>query len=307
MCADSSHDLHAFMKQISSEMAAEYNRIYAQAANDPGTAGDEGESNWASLLREWIPQGYHVETKGRLIGTDGTRSSQVDVIILKPAYPPKLLEKKIWLAGGVAAVFECKTTLKAAHLISATAQSIEIKNLFAQRKGSPRKEMLSPVIYGVLAHSHSWKGVSSNPVEIDGALKGGSFMVGHPRLEMDLVCVADLGTWTKMYMPALPVGVPPNLGPPVPHTAMSQHVIGGENGPSFQPIGMFISYLTQRLAYEDSSIRDIAEYYRLAQLDGAGHGSMRQWPQDVLSPEVQVRLAQSGLAAVGWDEFAIVG
>ena len=35
-------DLHIFMSQVADEMASEYARIYAQAAEDPGMAGDEG-------------------------------------------------------------------------------------------------------------------------------------------------------------------------------------------------------------------------------------------------------------------------
>lgn len=115
------HDLHTFMAQITHEMASEYDRIYAKTCDDPGTAGDEGEENWATLLREWLPPAYHVATKGRLISSDGRMSPQIDVLVLKPFYPRKLQEKKVWLANGVAAVFECKTTLRAEH-ISASAE-----------------------------------------------------------------------------------------------------------------------------------------------------------------------------------------
>src|SRR3954470_9041890 len=94
---ETTHDLHQFMAQVSDEMASEYARIYARAAEDPGTAGDEGEENWATLFREWLPPQYHVQTKGRLISHDGRMSPQVDVLILKPSYPRKLLEKKVWL------------------------------------------------------------------------------------------------------------------------------------------------------------------------------------------------------------------
>ena len=47
-------DLYEFMRQLSDEMAAEYRRIQMRATEDPGTAGDQGEENWAELLRGWI-------------------------------------------------------------------------------------------------------------------------------------------------------------------------------------------------------------------------------------------------------------
>ena len=47
MPEETTHDLHDFMQQLSDEMAAEYDRIQKRAAEDPGTAGDQGEENWA--------------------------------------------------------------------------------------------------------------------------------------------------------------------------------------------------------------------------------------------------------------------
>jgi hypothetical protein len=95
MTEHKTHDLYDFMQQIDAEMAAEYNRIRKRATEDPGTAGDQGEENWAELLREWLPGTYQVVTKGRIISQEGITSPQVDVLILKGSYPKKLLNKKL--------------------------------------------------------------------------------------------------------------------------------------------------------------------------------------------------------------------
>ena len=89
MSQDKTHDLYDFMRQLSDEMAAEYDRIQKRATEDPGTAGDQGEENWAELLRGWLPRTYEVVTKGRIIGVNGQTSPQVDVLILKDVYPEK--------------------------------------------------------------------------------------------------------------------------------------------------------------------------------------------------------------------------
>ena len=68
------HELRQFLEQVSNEMAAEYRRIYGRAAEDPGTAGDEGEENWAKLLREWLPASLHVEAKAASSHTTGERA-----------------------------------------------------------------------------------------------------------------------------------------------------------------------------------------------------------------------------------------
>jgi hypothetical protein len=109
-------DLHDFMSQISHEMESEYQRIRRRTPEDPGAAGDQGEQNWAELLKEWLPTTYYVVTKGRLIGYQTEVSRQVDVIVLKPSYPRRLRSTKLYLAAGVAAAFECKTTLKPEHI-----------------------------------------------------------------------------------------------------------------------------------------------------------------------------------------------
>ena len=70
-------ELNAWIAQTTDEMASEYERIRTRATEDPGTAGDEGEENWAQLLRGWLPPSYEVRTKGRILAHDGSASRQV--------------------------------------------------------------------------------------------------------------------------------------------------------------------------------------------------------------------------------------
>ena len=195
MESEMTHDLYDFMRQVSDEMSAEYHRIQRRAAEDPGTAGDQGEENWAELLRGWLPPSYKVVTKGRIIGEDGHTNPQVDVVILKDVYPRNLLSKKLYLAAGVAAAFECKTTLKASHIEEATETSVKIKGLYPTRSGTPYRELHTPILYGLLAHSHSWKGDHSTPGNnISPKLRQSDFAyASHPRQSLDVLCVADLG------------------------------------------------------------------------------------------------------------------
>jgi hypothetical protein len=192
------HELNVWIEQTTTEMASEYERIRARATEDPGTAGDEGEENWAQLFREWLPTSYEVRTKGRILSHDGTASHQVDVIVLRPGYPSKLLDKKLYLTSGVAAAFECKLTLNAAHIIEATKTASEIARMTAPRSGTPYQKLVSPIVYGVFAHAHGW---SSNDVA---ALKiteyyarGTEKNTTHAREYLDLVCVANFATFLK--------------------------------------------------------------------------------------------------------------
>ncbi|MDP3417638.1 DUF6602 domain-containing protein [Falsiroseomonas sp.] len=313
------HELHTFMAQITEEMASEYGRIYARAAEDPGTAGDEGEENWAALLREWLPPNYHVRTKGRLLSHDGTTSPQIDVLILKPSYPRKLLEKKIWLADGVAAAFECKTTLKAVHVADSVKRCEAFKNLIKPRFGSPRRELRSSPIYGVLAHSHSWKGKKSKPEEnVAQALHSAREKITHPRFELDVICVADLATWTFSYAPYYAASWFPSIQEEL------QKELGGDWGVitsmvcaspgtqrqelTFRPIAALLANVIQGLAWSDISMRDLADYYRLVNMWGSAEGPQRRWPASVYSTEVFNGLSEGKFTTgLDWDEWSLAG
>jgi hypothetical protein len=312
---DTQHELHLFMAQVADEIASEYQRIVARAAEDPGTAGDEGEENWANLLRDWLPPNYHVVTKGRLLGVNGETSPQVDVLVLKPFYPNKLREKKIWLAEGVAAAFECKITLRSEHLRDAANRSRQCKSLLTPRVGSPEKELRSSLLYGVLAHSHAWKGPNSKPDDnVERALDAGISSAQHPASLIDLVCLADVGTWTCAAITKHPAawetrydlsqrfggswGVSTNFAGAVKgRTAQSN---------SFQPIGAMVNYLTRRLAWEDKSLRDLADYYQAVDMRGSLRGTMSYWPQSVYSDALRSDLEVRALDnSKRWDEWAM--
>lgn len=190
---EQSHEMRDFMLTLTREIAYEYERIQKRVMEDPGTAGDQGEENWATLLRNWLPPHYKVVTKGRILRYQGVTSPQVDVIVLSPAYPTQLLDKKLYLAGGVVAAFECKLTLRSGHLEKAFKNAVLVQRLLAQRTGSPYRELNSPIIYGLLAHSHAW---NSDKPGHEAAFKisremGRGFHaaeVRHPREALDFVC-----------------------------------------------------------------------------------------------------------------------
>lgn len=324
MSEEKPHDLYEFMRQLSDEMAAEYDRIQMRATEDPGTAGDQGEENWAELLRGWLPRTYEVVTKGRIIGKDGRTSPQIDVLVLKSIYPERLLTKKLYLAAGVAAAFECKTTLKAAHIDEAIETCVKIKNLYPVREGTPYKELHAPIVYGLLAHSHSWKGNNSIPEDNieQKLLDSDCSHVSHPRQGLDLLCVADLATWTLCKYTSLGphLFVRPEDGSPLflRYGGPDEAVISSYAGytPSydhqvehFTPIGGLICNLTNRLAREDSSLRDLADYYRFVGISGTARGSQRKWHSSIYSEKVRQRI-EAGNLRTGpdaiWNEWNMV-
>lgn len=298
------HELNTWIVQAADEMGSEYERIRAHAVEDPGTAGDEGEGIWAQLLRAWLPPSYQVRTKGKVLAHDGSRSRQVDVVVLRPGYPSKLLDKNLYLASGVAAVFECKLTLKAAHLLTATEQAAVIANLSAPRVGTPYRELLSPIVFGVLANSHVWRKAGSAYQHITNRVAEGTRKNANPRQYLDIVCVADTCTLLK----SVEVKRLTNLPDQSPDQLLC--AIGNFfSSPRLNPIASLLAYLWIRLGWEDEQLRPFAEYFRLARMLRRAAGGAASLHPGVLTPEThaQAMLKSSDFFAKvpwSWDEWA---
>ena len=185
-------DLYDFMRQLSVGLAAEYARIQRRVKDDPGIAGAQGEESWAELLRAWLPATYHVVTRGRVVNTRGEAGPEVDILVLHPAYPRHLLQQKYYLAAGVAAVFECKLTLRKRHLRDVAGRCAKVKRIVELETGTPYSELNRGPIFGLLAHAHEWKaGEHGAAFEIMQTVFDSQFTrVEHPSEMIDNICIA---------------------------------------------------------------------------------------------------------------------
>ncbi|EKT4554044.1 hypothetical protein JGK41_000782 [Pseudomonas putida] len=190
------HELHGFFRSYARKLAEDYQATRPRVLEDPGTSGDQGEASWANLLRDWLPEGYSVVTKGRILGASGDASPQVDVIVLKPNYPKFLKGQMYYLLDGVAAAFECKLTLKSEHIEKAFETSKIIASLQQKPTDSPQKQLMSPLVYGVLAHSYSWASDKDTVVaNLTEKIHEAAERANEPRELPELFCVADLAGW----------------------------------------------------------------------------------------------------------------
>lgn len=308
------HELHQFMNRLASELAAEYQRIHARAAEDPGTAGDQGEENWATILREWLPREFVVVTKGRILGASGEASGQVDVLILSPAYPPYLVDKKLFLASAVLAAFECKVTLRAKDLEKAVRRGIEIKRLTPRRHGTPYKETTSTLIYGILAHTSEWKDKGRLSKFLD---RAHADLFTHADEITDIVCVSDCGTWAASKRICAIAHTPDGVVEYVLSDGQNPFKYAQQVGVSvglreYTPyvsssMGPFLFTLYQRLAWEFSYLRPIASYFRLVGLGGIGVAVLRHIDKQTFSSAVSEG-AEGGkvvhLVPGEWSEWA---
>lgn len=298
------HDLYDFFKKANNNISEEYLRICRRVKEDPGTAGDQGEENWKELLELWLPSYFQIVTKGRIISDSGETGPQVDVIVLSPDYPKSLLGCKEYLAGGVVAAFECKTTLRRKHISDLMKHSKKIKRIAMNGTGTPRKDLQSKIYYGMLAHSHDWKKQRSMPKEnIDKAIyEFDKKYITHPIEMPDIICVADVGVWKtrKMIVPNYSNGE--NLNG---NFVMSTYVASDGPEDFYTPVGAYIFNFLENIAWQYSNVRDIVSYMRKLNLSGTGKGKMRTWSFDVLTEETQnnLYLLQNGGF---WNEWGMV-
>ena len=304
-------DPYEFMWQLSDDMVAEYDRIYKGATENSGFTGDQTEENWAQLLRKWLPRTYEVVTNGKIITQEGDTSPELDILVLKDTYSHDSQSERLYLAADVAAVFECKATLRAAHIAEAVQTCAEIKNLYPVRVGTPYKELHTPVVYGLLAHSHSWKGNNSTPeVNIARNLyKYDNQHVSHPRQTLDLLCVADLAAWTSCKSAFVSRENEPDK---LVLSSYAERILSADNHlERFTPIVALVSNLSHRLAWENPTLRNLADCYRITNVAGSpmtkGQADVVWSTSTIYSEEVYSRFLASDYLTRSysiWDEWA---
>lgn len=297
------HELNYFFTNLDKRISAEYERISRSAAEDPGTAGDQGELNWKEILEKWLPSYFHIVTKGRIINEAGESSPQMDIIILSPEYPKGMLNCKRYLAKGVVAVFECKITLSSRDIIRFFENSKKLQEIVGHEEGTPRKELQSEIFYGLLAHSHAWKKNGSNPRRnITNAIeKAVRNYIEYPIQMPNMICVADLCRW-RSFKVVYPTDVNSDgitsenltVGVGYAETSLPANEIS--------PIGAMIFQVSDFLSWSYPRIRAIQSYMLKLDVEGWGTGNFVKWIKGCLSEKVLAKASE--LTSEGcWDEW----
>ncbi|MGH3524908.1 MAG: hypothetical protein ACRDU4_19290, partial [Mycobacterium sp.] len=206
-----------------------------------------------------------------------------------PSYPRQLRERSTVLASGVVAAFSVKLTLDAEGLTEAINAAQQLRRLLPGHPAhTVRDQLFSPIMYGVLAHSHAWKGENSKPTEnIENRLREQA--AANPREQLDIVCVADLASWFRavfviaeqMITDLNQAGISDE--PHVQDVMFREHSSDANDA---QPLGGLIYALLRQLSLFDPTIRPIADGMRRV-ATGSRQGDVRtRWPlAEALSPE----------------------
>lgn len=284
------HMHHEWLLDASEDIQKEYDRLFSKAA-EPGRTqevGHQNESLWADFLTQWLPLQYQVETRKYIIGTRDSENPpfETDLVVFNPGYPSKLRDKSHVMAGGVAAAFSTKLTIKSAGLKEAARDSASLCRSVVMERGHARLELWKPYVFGVLAASHGWKRDNSTPAEnmANQLYENDLAEAMHPAESLDLICVANLGTWTKM---ATFVQDPANLVEG--EIVLTSHAqISAEK---VTPLALFLSALYGMMSWRNGDMSAIAHDFRRTGGNISGTGFGRSWNAGaVLSDEARLNL-----------------
>jgi hypothetical protein len=146
------------------------------------------------------------------------------------------------------------------------------------------------------------------------AQEDGSYVV-HPRSQLDVVCVADLATWTTAkttFLKPFKTEAGEWFQGYGPSGSAATSFMGHTQDLSWQvehftPVGGLISTLIRRLAWEKPELRQLADYYRIVDISGAAKGTNRFWPSSIYSEGIRLNVEAGVKLSNGepWDEWGI--
>ncbi|MEV0297000.1 DUF6602 domain-containing protein [Nocardia sp. NPDC050710] len=275
------HRHHKWLKDIADQMQRDFGDAHAAAAESSGVqrSGHHGEEIWGRFLRAWLPPQYEIGYRKYILleheAEDGSDiSGETDIVIFHPAYPAALRDRHEVLLSGVVAAFSSKLTLDRSGLAEAVREAAKVRRAATLRARNLHSRLLTPFLYGVLAHTHSWKSAASKPIATTTSALA-ELDAEHsmePREALDLLCVADLNCWSKMVQivsPQVAAILPPSVSPPGGHIQYSFLNVGHDesikdaSGLALPPVAVLIGLLYQKLSYYDDSLSALADGFRV--------------------------------------------
>jgi hypothetical protein len=249
-------------------------------------------------------------TKGRIVTSDNWASGQVDLIVLKPSYPPSLVNNKLYIAAGVAAVFECKLNIRRDGLKKAIKTISELQRKFEPIRRTPFCEANSEIITGILA-------VSVKNLDKSKLLEYAAKIIQAYRENTkgirelpDILSISDVSTFSTKKK----ILVGPHCIDDLKETVdeetsgrggavVSLHYedpAGPEIGPN--PIFYFLSEFLIKLGRRDSSIREISNYFQNIYSPKTTSINWMEWLH-AFSEETIAKLEKNGYSPEKWNEW----
>lgn len=296
---------HEWLADVNDSIVKSYEREQGMARTSGRTqeTGHVVESLWDGVLTDWLPPQYEVEKRKYILleNEDGSAlPKETDLVVFHPHYPEKLRKKSYVLASGVAA-FSVRRTIGRQDIKDAYEEGIALRRGMQVRNANKEKDhLVPPVFFGLLGESHVWQSAGSTPKENIKAIttEFDQELVQAPREGLDLLCVADLGAWSRLsivltekFLRESPQ-VAPWLGLASGTSGAEALVVSGlrhdYEQQDLSPLTNFIGALWGKLAINDPTLKPLADGLRITNTtDSLGSFGMRSFKfADVATPQI---------------------
>ena len=198
------HEHHQWLEDVNDDIVKSYKRDeeMARTRKTVQRTGHRVESRWEDVLGDWLPPQYEVGKRKYLLleSEDGPSvTKETDLVVFYPHYPEKLRTKESVLASGVAAAFSSRRTVGRDDIREAYEEATALRRGMRIREATLQAHLIPPVFFGLLGESHDWKAPDSKPKKNVKSITDefDRDLVKAPREGLDLLCIADLGTWRR--------------------------------------------------------------------------------------------------------------
>ncbi len=283
--------LAELLAELDSKAQKDYENSAATASADPQQAGHMAEATWKSFLDLWLPAGYSTATRRYVVPETNDDAFEVDLVAFRPHVPQVLREQTRVPHGAIAAAFLVRRTADRAGLKDAVDRAVRLRRSMDRSNldDAPRKRVSPAYPVGFLSLSHDW---SSDPLgvvqHVTKALLELDEVTEHPSEGLDLCCIADLGTWSRLRVPWIPpISVRFMTGDETvsegcPITVLLDPVASQPNVlPPPNPVGIFVRELYSALERADPQLSELAYSLRKQVPVPSGTATSRVWPQIV--------------------------
>lgn len=275
---------HALVEAVAESVERDYAeaRDYARR-RDPQRAGHQAESTWRRMLERW-GNGWPVVSRRYIVGPWG-ESGEVDLIVLRPDYPPHLKDEAAILVSGVAAAFSCKLTLRRQDILDAINQKRRIIDAGGGPRGMSDEELMhARFSFGLLAHASELGGgsttVQDRVKDIYDQVAHGSAapLVTHPSEELDCLLLADTAFFSTMRHAVFPC----MEGGELTSVLVSSFMLHDSFDHSGAALAQFVAWLSD-LGAEGLRRGALTSLWEMFGSEG-GSGRSTVWPSSVLPP-----------------------
>ncbi|MBI3216496.1 MAG: hypothetical protein HYZ38_22000 [Mycobacterium sp.] len=301
------HKHHEWLADVNKSIVESYDREQ-ETSREPGRTQETGhtvESRWDEVLAEWLPPQYEIGKRKYLLleKDDGPETTkETDLVVFYPHYPAKLRKKNYVLASGVAAAFSVRRTVGRKDIEDAYKEALLLRRGMRIREGTLQAHLIPPVFFGLLGESHEWKAPASTPEDNIKAITGefDRDLVGSPREGLDLICIADLGTWSRTVS-ILPAAFLKRQTAAVPKFSIFTNSYGTDSlvmsgmlhdyeQQNLSPLTSLIGALWDKLASNDPSLKPLANGLRITKtMDARGSFDMGSGPYklaEIATPKI---------------------